>query len=1161
MSALNVNPQALLAADAAARARALDPTRSFIIDAPAGAGKTELLTQRFLRLLACVDEPEEIIALTFTNKAAAEMRDRIMLSLKSATQPPDPSASPHKQQTWQLASAVLAHNAERQWQLLQQPTRLRVMTLDALSARLARQMPLLSRFGTQPSITNDPGRYYEQAARNTLDQLEEGTPASLIVEQALTYFDNDAGRLQKMLVGMLARRDQWANLAFGHQDTHALEVAVSRTLRALVTNHLTDVVRRFPAARQEAWMVAARYAADLSPDSPINLLAVWQRPLGCDPEDLPMWRALAELFLTKENKLRSTYRAPICIAGTAHLTQRQILLDAIADMAANGDAPVLASIRDLPDPELGADAAELVAALAGLLRLAYAQLWLVFNQEKAVDFSEIAIRASEAIGTDEAPGEIRERLDYRLRHLLVDEFQDTSPPQVTLLERLTAGWEHEPDRSIFLVGDPMQSIYRFRKADVGLFLRVRKDGLGKIHPESLQLYRNNRSHPEIIQWVNRTFNQVFAREDDIIRGAVRYEPCVAGKAAEPSAGVTIHPLINGERDPDSGDMAPKSYTDEREATIVANLIRNARMENPAGTIAVLVRARPHLDALVMQLQNMEPRIPFRAVEINPLASKQNIQDLVSLTRALHTQGDRLHWLAMLRAPWCGLTLGDLHLLAADDHEQSIWSLMQDEARLAHLSEDGQNRLRPIRAALAAAYANQGAQRVRRWVEGVWHAIGGPACLVDDGDVDDVNAYFKLLDTLDVHGTLELDYLDDALDQLFAASETSESSSHVQLMTIHKSKGLQFDTVIVPGLHRTPPSDDHSLLLWDTLILNDDGREHLVVAPAPAPGSRLAQTPTPYALLRQLERSRAQNEDRRVLYVAATRAIRQLHLLGAATRDSKSDDPTALKAPATSTLLAPLWPVIETDFIEAAASPAAPVPLASRIDPTSFVPALVRVASPCKLSFTTAAIDLITEPPPHVFENTLEMDIGTVVHQYLEAIANDGLDAWTFDRIETLRPRFKLFFSRLGHLSEDCHVGTQAVCDTLQRALSDETGRWILGAHEAAACEVPLSDLAPEAESANSDDIRRHVIDRTFIDKGVRWIIDYKTLRDSSDLSGNTLESYLVAKAEGYRAQLTRYAALFAHEAAQGLTLRTAIFFPAHGKLIPLSMDGNHHVGQ
>jgi ATP-dependent exoDNAse (exonuclease V) beta subunit len=1033
------------------------------------------------------------------------------------------------------------------------------MTLDALSARIARQMPLLSRFGDQPAVASDPGRYYEQAARNTLDQLEDGTATSDIIEQALTYFDNDTGRLQKMLVSMLARRDQWASLAFGDygkQSTGALASAVSNALHALVSNHLCDVVERFSAARQEPWMAAARYAADLSLNSPVHLLADWQHPLGTDPDDLPRWRALAELFLTKDNELRRLYRAPICIAGATHQPQRQVLLDAIAEIAASGDAAILASIRELPDPELSNASAEVVAVLAALLRLAYTQLWLVFNQEKAVDFGEIAMRAVEAIGPDDEPGEIRERLDYRLRHLLVDEFQDTSPLQVALLERLTAGWANEPDRSIFLVGDPMQSIYRFRKADVGLFLRVRKNGLGRIQPESLQLYRNNRSHPEIIDWVNATFAQVFAPKDDIIRGAVRYEPCVAGKSAEPTAGVTIHPLITGERDPDTGDTAPRSLADQREAAIVANLIRSARTENPSGTIAVLVRARPHLDALITQLQDIEPRVPFRAVEINALAARQCVQDLVSLTRALHSQGDRLHWLAVLRAPWCGLTLADLHHLAADDHAETVWSLMQDDSRIRRLSTDGQCRLLPLRQAFFAAYAHQGVQRARRWVEGVWHAIGGPDCLNSDSDVEDVQAYFRLLDTLDAHGELELDRLDDALGRLFAAPDASEDSGHVQLMTIHKSKGLQFDTVIVPGLHRTPPNDGHALLLWDTLIHECDGQEHLVVAPMPAPGCQSEKAPTPYALLRGLERTRGQNEDRRVLYVAATRAIRQLHLLGVAGRDPKSDGPTDLKPPAASSLLATLWPVLEMDFVAAAAQPPAPMPPASSIDPAKFVPRLVRVATPCSAPITPILPVVTQDLPAHVFDSTLEMDIGTMIHQYLEAIAQDGLEAWSHPRIEASLPRFRQSFTRLGHPAEEIDAATQIVCDTLLRALTDPVSRWILGAHEAAGCEVPLSNLAAstfndEADQATAlpDDIDRHVIDRTFIENGIRWIIDYKTLRSDATLAGNALEAHLEAKAATYRPQLERYAALYAHEAEQGITIRTAIFFPAHGKLV------------
>mgnify|MGYP001115811720 CR=1 FL=1 len=162
-----------LAEDTAARARALAVV-SFIVEAPAGAGKTELLTQRYLRLLAVVEHPEEVLALTFTNKAATEMRDRILGSLERAARGEMPE-QPHKQLTFGLASQVLAHDAERGWGLLGHPGRLRITTLDALCASLARQMPYLSRFGAQPGVAEDADAHYATAARRTLEMVEAGT--------------------------------------------------------------------------------------------------------------------------------------------------------------------------------------------------------------------------------------------------------------------------------------------------------------------------------------------------------------------------------------------------------------------------------------------------------------------------------------------------------------------------------------------------------------------------------------------------------------------------------------------------------------------------------------------------------------------------------------------------------------------------------------------------------------------------------------------------------------------------------------------------------------------------------------------------------------------------------------------------------------------------
>ncbi|MDP2134523.1 MAG: UvrD-helicase domain-containing protein, partial [Sulfuritalea sp.] len=191
----------LLAEDDANRRRALD-LESFIIEAPAGAGKTELLTQRYLRLLAVVDEPEEIVAITFTNKAAGEMRSRIAESLERARSGLVPDAA-HKRITFDLAQAALARSAERDWRIATQPGRLRLTTIDALCAGLARQMPLLSRFGAQPATVEDAGRHYREAARRALDHLEDGAGGgehAAAVAAALAWMDNDAARLIELLV-------------------------------------------------------------------------------------------------------------------------------------------------------------------------------------------------------------------------------------------------------------------------------------------------------------------------------------------------------------------------------------------------------------------------------------------------------------------------------------------------------------------------------------------------------------------------------------------------------------------------------------------------------------------------------------------------------------------------------------------------------------------------------------------------------------------------------------------------------------------------------------------------------------------------------------------------------------------------------------------------
>ena len=188
----------------------------------------------------------------------------------------------------------------------------------------------------------------------------------------------------------------------------------------------------------------------------------------------------------------------------------------------------------------------------------------------------------------------------------------------------------------------MQSIYRVRKADVGLVLRVRGRGIGDIRRGHWRLFRNNRSYPGIVDWVNAAFPSIFPAADSPEAGAVRYAESAVTRPARADSGVVVHPV--------SARAGSDPARDE--ACRVLDIIRQTRAAAPEETIAVLVRARSHLDALVAEIRRSSPELRFQAVDIEGLDGRQHVQDLLTLFRALHHRADRVHWLALLRAPWC-----------------------------------------------------------------------------------------------------------------------------------------------------------------------------------------------------------------------------------------------------------------------------------------------------------------------------------------------------------------------------------------------------------------------------------------------------------------------------------------------------------------------------
>lgn len=1129
----------LLQEDTLSREQALTHD-SFIVEAPAGAGKTELLTQRFLTLLATVDSPEEIIAITFTNKAASEMKSRIMDSLQMAADDQLPAQS-HKKITFHLGKTVLHRSADLNWRLLDTPSRLRIYTIDSLSANLARQMPLLSRFGTQPAVRDDARPHYEEAAMRTIEHLVHDEYGS-IVHDALYYFDNDTYKLTQLLADMLAKRDQWLPYTQSQSTAQDAEAA----LASLIQSDIQAVAERLSKHHQEALMPIARFAAsNLDKLHIMSRLCDWNRCIEADINELSQWQAIADLLLTSGGTFRKRLDKNMGLPATTEAqSYKSALLDVIESLSQSSGADVaIARLRTLPSPQQNENIWQMIATLAQLLHIAVGELWLVFQAHGEVDFVEISQRSLLAL--EDIAGNATDlalKLDYRIQHLLVDEFQDTSPSQIKLIEALTRGWQRDDGRTLFCVGDPMQSIYRFRKANVGLFLRVARQGIGNIKLHSLKLWRNNRSTPAIVEWVNHAFDLVFPRQDSMSRGAIQYRPFVATKASEAMAGVTVHAILdekpsNSDEENDDESLFSTDFR-QLEADKIIEIIQQTRAHKPNAKIAVLVRARSHLAALVTEIRRNHPALSFQAVEIEELANRQIVQDLLSLTYALHQRADRVHWLAILRAPWCGLTLADLHALVGGDKNSTVMQLMHNAERLSTLSEDGQQRIMHVREVLSQALQHQGRITVSRWLYGVWLMLGGAECLWDAGDVRDVQAFFARIQELESARQFSPQQLAIEVEKLYAAPDASADDS-LQLMTIHKSKGLEFDTVILPGLDRKTGGNEQSLLLWEEVSSEhgvDEDDVSLVVAPY-LPKGHTAYAPslvTPYDYLKKLEKERTAYEDARVLYVAATRAERCLHLLGAAKMDKKGE----IKAPK-NTFLEMLWPIVHPQFNVANAIK--PVTMSGSVSASAerhlkdFIPQLIRLnktGMPRVFAHTAA-------PPPNNNQpsdesNTAEAHIGTLVHLYLQLIAENGLENWPVSRLATLENAMERWFRQKTGDIKTSQLAANRVRTLLQTTLQSDQGRWVLQTRASAGSELAI-DLQENKTTA------RKIVDRSFIEDGVRWVIDYKSV----SLAEDSADAKFEAISAQYQQQLDGYAALFKEE---GLPIQKAIYFVSTGKL-------------
>ncbi|HSI59106.1 MAG TPA: UvrD-helicase domain-containing protein [Ideonella sp.] len=849
---------------AAFYATACDPERSVVVEACAGAGKTWMLVSRILRALLEGAEPQQILAITFTRKAAGEMRERLNERLRDFAAP----HASHDQRVQALqerglpperAQALAPALGGLYEKLLASGRSVQMRTFHAWFAQLMRMAPLdvLADAGLQPGMA--------------------------LIEDLAVLRPELLRRFQRRVAAEPALRQAY----------HALVAAQGRSV---VTRWLDAAwSKRVEIERADA---AGTLEAAIPPPAG---LAAGDDPLQwlLSPEFTGAADALARQLGASDKKTNQTCALKL---RDALALERPAEIFKAAWSALHTDA---GSLRKLPGepPEAARLADELLALdlramqhqahvdhgrMVGLARVLLAEFAALKRERALVDMSDLETLALQLLTDPVASGWIQERLDARLRHLLIDEFQDTSPLQWHALQPWLAsysgaggGASGQRPLCVFIVGDPKQSIYRFRRAEPRVFAAASDFVVQALGGQRLACDHTRRNTPGVLAALNIVFEQAqgageyegFRPHTTEVRHAgdgVMALRRIPKPARQRSAGKG-EPLVwrDSLTEPRHSVQEKRGALEAREvAHAIAELIHSGRC--PPGEIQVLARRRRVLAQLSDALRALH--VPHARPEDRLLADEPEARDIIALLDVLASPGHHLSLAHALRSPVFGVSDDDLIHLAgrARLHGGSWWRALMDTRQAA---------ASPALARAATLLAG-------------WHAASQqlpPHDLLDrilhEGDLlgrtlqaapperrSQAHAVVHSLLTQ----TLALDggrYATPygfvrALKTQALKTSAAASADAVQLLTVHGAKGLEADVVFVMDGDPELRNAESGSLLVDWPVALDHPQTVAFVG-------RPARCPPSLRPLREQEQMLAEREELNGLYVAMTRARERL----------------------------------------------------------------------------------------------------------------------------------------------------------------------------------------------------------------------------------------------------------------------------------------------
>lgn len=826
--------------DINARIESINTNKSMLIVADAGCGKTEQMARRYLALLANRKNPEGILSITFTKKAASEMRERIHKYLKMGCSDAMPTQA-HLIETWELAKKAIEADSVNKWEIINNPHKIKIKTIDSFCIDIVNNNVLLNSYGCQIKALEDTAKTYEIAARNYITNSKDIDTISTLIR----FFDNNQEKAIKKIAELLPKREQYKKQLADFDAEKLQENFISafkyelnefaKTLGKSICNDIRSVIQQINESIEHS--VNTNISDEIREQFSNYNENIYTNNLVL----------FCNIIITNDKRsFRKKFTKNTHVNDyTKHLIE--VILEE-TQLTIN-DAIRIGSI---PLEKMTSKTTSEIEILKTVLSGAITELENHFKQTLELDFNEITLEAIKVVQSSPCA-------TSNLTDLLIDEFQDTSASHHTLIESIIEWWEPRETKTICAVGDPKQSLYLFRAASLGHFINVQHNGYKNRKLSILKLSVNFRSFKSVINWVNNTFETAFPKNDNISQGAVKHSFSEAFNTTEIESVKVIPTLCTGD----------KFENEKKEAILVADQIEHYLKTVPQETVSILIRARSFIKEIDIELKSRG--VFYTGIDLVKLNEKQEIIDLINLTKTLAKKEDMISFAGLLRAPFIGILQKDLHIiitgLSNSKIKAPIIETLSEIIDELSISKDAKQRLSTFINKINKSSAIYEKIPFSNYLEYVWSELGGDQFTCDLQEAD-IRAFFKAISNCESENTIhDWTLLDTTLDKLYMQPDEN-ADQRVQVMTLHKSKGAEMDNVIIPGFHKPGTNPDSSILKW--IDHPDPNNKSTLLAPNIELGLEKYKS-----YINISNRNKEILEMVRLIYVGATRAKKRL----------------------------------------------------------------------------------------------------------------------------------------------------------------------------------------------------------------------------------------------------------------------------------------------